>query len=62
MFNTLPSAEAMDYCIGWTGPDDFGQMRILAKLFADKLGKKGGIVLGLSTGKGSPSRWCANAT
>ncbi|MBN1834734.1 MAG: substrate-binding domain-containing protein, partial [Spirochaetales bacterium] len=25
LFNTLPSAAAMDYCITWTGPDDFGQ-------------------------------------
>lgn len=54
MFNTLPSAEAMDYCIGWTGPDDFGQMRILAKLFADKLGKKGGITYIQHSPGGSP--------
>lgn len=36
-FNTLPTAEAMDYAITWTGPDDFGQMRKLARVFADEL-------------------------
>ena len=54
MFNTLPSAEAMNYCIGWTGPDDFGQMRKLAKVFADKLGKTGGITYIQHTPGGSP--------
>ena len=37
LFNTLPTAEAMNYAITWTGPDDFGQMRKLAKTFADEL-------------------------
>ncbi|MDY0289453.1 MAG: sugar ABC transporter substrate-binding protein [Sphaerochaeta sp.] len=36
-FNTLPTAEAMNYAITWTGPDDFGQMRKLAKVFADEM-------------------------
>ena len=37
LFNTLPTAEAMNYAITWTGPDDFGQMRKMAKVFADEL-------------------------
>ncbi len=37
LFNTLPTADAMDYAITWTGPDDFGQMRKLARVFADEL-------------------------
>ncbi len=37
LFNTLPTAEAMNYAITWTGPDDFGQMRKLSRVFADEL-------------------------
>jgi ABC-type sugar transport system substrate-binding protein len=37
LFNTLPTTEAMRYAITWTGPDDFGQMRMLAQEFADEL-------------------------
>lgn len=40
LFNTLPSAEAMNYAIAWTGPDDFGQMRKLSRAFADELRKR----------------------
>lgn len=40
LFNTLPTAEAMDYAITWTGPDDFGQMRKLAHTFADELRRR----------------------
>jgi len=43
LFNTLPEAKAMDYAISWTGPDDFGQSRKLAKAWADELGMKGGV-------------------
>ncbi|MGL1892430.1 MAG: sugar ABC transporter substrate-binding protein [Spirochaetaceae bacterium] len=43
LFNTLPEAKAMDYAISWTGPDDFGQSRKIAKFWADALGKKGGV-------------------
>ncbi|MDY0372339.1 MAG: sugar ABC transporter substrate-binding protein [Sphaerochaetaceae bacterium] len=39
-FNTLPTAEAMNYAITWTGPDDFGQMRKLAKVFADEMRRR----------------------
>lgn len=44
-FNGLPSEEAQKYAIGWTGPDDWGQMRTLSHAFADKLGKKGGYAI-----------------
>jgi ABC-type sugar transport system substrate-binding protein len=54
LFNTLPSAEAMNYCIAWTGPDDFGQFRMLARHWADKLGKKGGVAYVQHAPGGSP--------
>lgn len=37
LFNTLPSAAAMDYAITWTGPDDFGQFRMLSRVWADEM-------------------------
>ncbi|MCE5257019.1 MAG: sugar ABC transporter substrate-binding protein [Spirochaetaceae bacterium] len=40
LFNTLPETEAMSYAITWTGPDDFGQMRLLSKAFADELRRR----------------------
>ena len=42
LFNTLPSAAAMDYCIAWTGPDDFGQFRMLSRVWADKMEEEHG--------------------
>ncbi len=39
MFNTLPDNEALNYSLGWTGPDDFGQFRLLARAWADQLRK-----------------------
>jgi len=39
MFNTLPDAAALNYSLGWTGPDDFGQFRLLARAWADALRK-----------------------
>jgi ABC-type sugar transport system substrate-binding protein len=54
LFNTLPSAEAMDYAIAWTGPDDFGQFRILSRLWADALGKEGGVAYVQHAPGGSP--------
>ena len=52
--NTLPAAEAMDYCLAWTGPDDFGQFRMLARAWADRLGKKGGVAYVQHAPGGSP--------
>jgi len=43
--NTIPSDEAMKYCISWVGPDDWGQMRKLARAFADEMGKEGGYAI-----------------
>jgi len=43
--NTIPCDEAMRYCLGWTGPDDWGQMRMLSRAFADAMGKKGGYAI-----------------
>ena len=40
MFNTLPDNEALNYSLGWTGPDDFGQFRLLARAWADQLRKQ----------------------
>ncbi len=43
--NTIPCDEAMKYCLAWTGPDDWGQFRILARAFADAMGKTGGYAI-----------------
>ena len=43
--NTIPCDEAMKYCLAWTGPDDWGQFRMLARTFADAMGKKGGYAI-----------------
>ena len=43
--NTIPCDEAMKYCLAWTGPDDWGQFRMLARAFADAMGKKGGYAI-----------------
>lgn len=43
--NTIPCDEGMKYCLAWTGPDDWGQFRMLARAFADALGKKGGYAI-----------------
>jgi len=39
MFNTLPDAAALNYSLGWTGPDDFGQFRLLSRAWADQMRK-----------------------
>jgi len=43
--NTIPCDEAMKYCIAWAGPDDWGQFRMLARVFADAMGKTGGYAI-----------------
>ncbi|MCL2472077.1 MAG: sugar ABC transporter substrate-binding protein [Treponema sp.] len=52
--NTLATAEAMRYMATWTGPDDWGQMRKLARFLADKMGKTGGIAYITHNPGGSP--------
>ena len=41
--NLLTTSDAMSYMISWTGPDDWGQMRELARMMADDLGGEGGV-------------------
>ena len=41
--NTLPTSEAMPYMVTWTGPDDWGQMRMMARALAERMGNEGGI-------------------
>ncbi len=43
--NTIPCDEAMRYCLAWTGPDDWGQFRMLARHFADAMGREGGYAI-----------------
>ena len=52
--NMLPEAEALKYAIAWTGPDDWGQFRLLTRAFADKMGKKGGVAFIQHAPGGSP--------
>jgi len=40
IFNMLPDAAALNFSLGWTGPDDFGQFRLLARAWADELKKR----------------------
>ena len=39
--NLLPVDEGMQYVITWTGPDDWGQFRMLAREFAKKMNYEG---------------------
>ena len=41
--NTLPTADAMNYIIAWTGPNDWYQMRNLANRLGEEMGGKGGV-------------------
>ena len=52
--NTLTTADAMRYMVTWTGPDDWGQMRKLARSLADTMGKTGGIAYITHNPGGSP--------
>lgn len=52
--NMLPEDEGMKYVISWTGPDDWGQFRMLSRVLADKLGKKGGVAYVRHAPGGSP--------
>ncbi len=52
--NMLPEVGAMKYVVGWAGPDDWGQFRMLTRVFADKMGKKGGVAFLQHAPGGSP--------
>ncbi len=43
--NTIPTDDAMRYCLAWTGPDDWGQFRLLARTLADTMHKTGGYAI-----------------
>lgn len=41
--NMVPTDEAMKYALALTGPDDFGQFKMLTRWMAEKVGGKGGV-------------------
>lgn len=43
--NFIPNEEAWRYILAWCGPDDWGQYRLLARCFAEKLRRKGGYAI-----------------
>ncbi len=43
--NLLASNEGHKYLLSWTGPDDWGQSRELARVMADKMGKRGNYTI-----------------
>jgi len=52
--NMLPEDEGMKYVISWVGPDDWGQFRMLAQKFAEKLNFEGGVCYVRHAPGGSP--------
>jgi ribose transport system substrate-binding protein len=44
----------MQYCLAWTGPDDWGQMRVLARAFAKRMHYTGGYAIVRHFPGGSP--------
>lgn len=52
--NMLPDAEGIKYMLTWSGPDDFGQMAMLADYLGDKMGGKGGVAYITHNPGGSP--------
>ncbi len=43
--NLIPTSEALKYCLAWTGPDNWGQGRMLAKELASVMNRKGGYAI-----------------
>ncbi len=43
--NTTPNDEGFRYILGWTGPDDWGQFRMLAREFARRMENTGGYAI-----------------
>lgn len=52
--NMVPDAEGFRYVIGWTGPDDWAQFRLLAHELADRLQGEGGVCYLRHSPGGSP--------
>ncbi len=43
--NYIPNEEAYRYILSWCGPDDWGQYRMLARSFAERMHQKGGYAI-----------------
>ncbi len=43
--NMMPEEEGFRYILAWTGPDDWGQFRMLARRFAELMNSKGGYCI-----------------
>lgn len=43
--NTVPEDEGFKYIVGWTGPDDWSQFRLLARDFAERMDYKGNYAI-----------------
>ena len=52
--NMLPDAEAMQYVLTWSGPDDFGQMALLAQAAGAAVNGEGGVCYMTHNPGGSP--------
>lgn len=52
--NTTPEADAMNYIVSYTGPNDWYQMRSLADMLGEELGGKGGVAYITHNVGGSP--------
>ena len=52
--NTLPTSDAMNYIMAYTGPNDWYQMRLVADNLGEELGGKGGVAYITHNVGGSP--------
>jgi ribose transport system substrate-binding protein len=52
--NMLPDAEGIQYMLTWSGPDDFGQMAMLADYLGEAMGGEGGVAYITHNPGGSP--------
>lgn len=52
--NLIPVDRGMPYVLTWTGPDDWGQFRMLAREFAEKMNHEGGYCIVRHMPGGSP--------
>jgi ABC-type sugar transport system substrate-binding protein len=52
--NLIPVDQGMPYVLTWTGPDDWGQFRMLASEFAQKMNHEGGYCIVRHMPGGSP--------
>lgn len=52
--NTLPTADAMNYILAWTGPNDWYQMRLVADNLGESMNGEGGVAYITHNVGGSP--------